>query len=151
MFGPRLYHVKLIVAFGLFFGSCALADHLGRGINPSPVRAALAFPKYEGETLWIPGVRVERVTPEGFVVQLRGREYLVRGASDVRAGEDVELLARFHAPDRLDLVRVRPHRVPRWRFVANAVSVATVLVVLAILIRRFRVRRGAWEAKWPTS
>lgn len=151
MFGNRWFYPKLLLAFGLFFGSCAVADHFGKWINPSPIRAALLAPRYEGETLWIPGATVDRVTDDGFVIRLRNRDVVVHGRSDVREGDTVEILARFRSPDRLELVEVRPHRVPGWRLLGNAVSIAVVLAVLWIFWKRFRVRRGAWEVKWPTS
>lgn len=153
MFGNKFYHVKLLGSLGLFLGLCVYGYRQGRWINPDPVRASVIQPGYDGKELWIPGTTILRMEKEGFVFRQKKREIQVRGKRDwMRKGMTIEMTGIYSAdPPTLRLIDARRVTVPGWWWIIFAGSIVTLGGVLLLFLRRFRIRRASWEAKWPTS
>lgn len=152
MFGNSGYSWKLTAAFGLFGGACVLSHFLGQWINPSPWLAEQYPERYDGKTLWIPASEVVDVGESGFTVLFGDRRIAIRGKPEwVRVGDRVELTGEYAHPGGLRLARARRFEIPWWRNLANVVSIAVLLALVWLFSRRFRVRPGAWELRWPTS
>jgi hypothetical protein len=147
MFGSRWFGAKLVAAFGVFAACAAVAHLRGVWINPAPHRAELLAPRHDGDILWLP---LADVVEEG-VIEYAEKRYPVTGAT-LRPGDRVELSARFRSnPARLEILEVRRVKFAWWRDLANVVSLVVLAAVLLVFFRRFRVRPGSWEARWPTS
>ncbi len=152
LFKNRGFSWKLPAAVGLFAGACALSHYLGRWINPSPSLARAHPDRYEGKALWLPSSEVVGVDEHGFTVLFGDQRVAVRGRPDwVRVGDLVELTGEYAHPVELRLARARRVEIPWWRQMGNAVSIAVLLGVAWLFSRRFRIRPGAWELRWPTS
>ncbi len=153
MFGNKFYLGKLFGSLGLFVLLCVYGYMEGRWINPDPVRASVIEPGYDGKELWIPGTVIERLEKDGFVFRQKDREVLVHGKRDwMEEGMKVELTGTYHSnPPSLNLTRARPVRIFRWWWIILAGSLIVLGGVTLLFFRRFRVRREAWEVKWPTS
>ncbi|MBI2899105.1 MAG: hypothetical protein HYY17_02905 [Planctomycetes bacterium] len=152
MFGSRFFFLKLLLGFGTFFGACTACYFLGMEINPSVRAAEVHAPRFDGETLWIPMAQVDAVSEEEFAVRINETRVRVRGrAEGIAPGDLVEITGTFHSrPATLDLHRVRKV-APQRRRIVEVVSMAVLAAVILLFFRRFRVRKGAWEFRWPTS
>ena len=152
MFGNRHFYLKGALAAALFAASSFYCYKRGLFINPSVRLAGLIPGEYDGTVLWIPVSRVESIDENGFVVAASdGKIRVIGRAEGIAIGDAVEMTGRFRAPSTLELHRVRKASAVPWRRIVEVLSVLVLLAVLLLFLRRFRVRRGAWEMRWPTS
>ena len=80
--------------------------------------------------------KVEQVFDDGFTIRQLGRRVRVTGATkDVRPGEFILLLARFHKPSSLEAVKIhiaKNRRMKIW------LSTIPVLLIVAFFIKSYR-------------
>lgn len=153
MFGTSGFYLKLAGAVAFFLACSAYCYRRGLDLNPSIRLAELKAPRYDGAELWVPSATVTEVRSDRFFVRAEGTDVVVLGRiDDLRAGDVVELSGTYRsAPSTLELARGRKARGMRFRRGVETVSVLVLVGVLLLFFRRFRVRRGAWEMRWPTS
>ena len=153
MFGNKFYHIKLFGSLGIFLALCVYGYQEGRWINPDPIRASVLEPGYDGKTLWIPGTQIKRMEEDGFVFQQGETDVKVIGKEEwMKEGMFLELTGTFRSnPPTLELKEAKPNKIIRWWRIILAGSILTLVGVIILFFRRFRIRREAWEVKWPTS
>jgi len=98
----------------------------------------LASPnQYDGAIIEVGNeAKVEKVFHDGFIIRQLGRSVRVAGTtSDVKPGEFVLLLARFHKPSSLEAIRIR---IAKNRRMKIWLSVIPALLAAGYFFRRYR-------------
>ena len=92
---------------------------------------------YDGELIEVGNeAKIEDVYQGGFIIRQLGKSIPVVGTSpDVKAGEYVLLLARFHKPSSLEAVKIRIAKNRRLKIWLSAIP---ALLVLFYFLRRYR-------------
>ncbi len=147
MFGRRFTGLKLgaagttVALMGLL--SWTRAD----SINPDVWRCLAQPARWAGTALWVPSATVVESGPGGFTIESEGTRVRVAGDAAVSPGDGVSLTGTFRAEGpRIDLLEVRklPPRA-RLRWLAEAVSLAVLALVVANFLRHFAFRPRALQ------
>jgi hypothetical protein len=90
---------------------------------------------------------------DGFIFQQGETDVRVIGKKEwMKEGIFLELTGIYKSnPPTLELKEARPNKIIRWWRIILAGSILTLVGVIILFFRRFRIRREAWEVKWPTS
>jgi hypothetical protein len=146
VFDDRRFALKLVLALA---AAALLGLHSwkeARAINPSSSFFMARPDLWSGTDVWLSAHVVES-GPGGFTVDSNGLRIRVEGAASVRPGDAVSLTGTFRAEGpRIELREVRklsPHA--RYRWIAEAVSLGVLALVLWNFLRHFAFRPQALQ------
>jgi hypothetical protein len=144
VFSNRYYPWKLGGALALIAVMGVYAARRGERINPMLWRCIAEPQRWKDTRLWLPVARIVSVQAASYEVAAGDPEVRIRveGRSPGVAGDSITLAGVFRADGpRLEAERARvlPPRF-RLRWLAEAVSIAVVLALLANFARHFLFR-----------
>jgi len=144
VFSNSLFRWKLGAAMAAIAVMGVYSSHRGDDINPALWRCVAQPERWKDTHLWIPQARIVSIRDAGYEIASGDPEVTIRvdGAAPGKLDDWIALTGTFRSDGpRLmtERVRVLPPRT-RLRWLAEAVSVAVVLVVLANLGRHFLFR-----------
>jgi hypothetical protein len=144
VFSNRLFGWKLGAALAAIAVMGVYSSRRGDDLNPALWRCVAQPEEWNETRLWIPSARIVSIRDTWYEIASGDPEVTIRvdGATPGKRDERIALTGTFRSDGpRLitQKVRVLPPRA-RLRWLAEAVSVAVVLVVLANLGRHFLFR-----------
>lgn len=144
MFSNRFYRWKLAAALAAAALMGVYAGHRGQGINPMLWRVVAEPVRWDGNRLWVPQARIVTTGEASYEIAAGDPEARIRvaGPAPGAPGDLISVIGTFRAEGlRLDPERSRvlpPQSRLRW--LVEAVSVVTLLAVLADFARHFLFR-----------
>lgn len=139
MFSDRWWILKAGAALGLLAWLCTDTRRVISALHPDIERVALYQDSLRGVTMHLWARDVDSVDETGFRIQTRVGPVHVRTANVVKTGDVVSAVVRPLGPRRVEAVDLRIHEGYAWKRRLNyGISIATVLVFLWLVRRRFR-------------
>ena len=154
MFSNRYHPWKLLAALAAIAALGIVSARRGDRINPTLWRCIAEPERWNDTRLWVPVARITAVRDAGYEIGVGIPEVRIRvdGPVPGKPGDPVTLTGRFRSDGpRLEAERSRvlPPRF-RLRWLAEAISVAVALGVLANFSRHFLFRPRLLQVEGET-
>jgi hypothetical protein len=149
VFGNRGFGWKFGGALALIAGLGVLSSRRGEMLNPALWRCLAEPARWDGQVIWIPNGRIVSVQSQSYEIDVAELSIRVEGTPPATLGGRLGLRATFRAEGpRLVPLRVRalPAHI-RFRWLVEAISLATLILVLANFSRHFLFRPKVFQVE----